>query len=334
MRTGIHIDDPCHEDWDGMQPVSGGRHCQACRKVVADFTGFSADEIRAYLLHHSGENVCGRVHKDVLEEAPGRSSWRLKPQWLAGMLGLLGLFWQTKKLQAQNVWVDGNLRTSPREDTVSPKAILSGKVLDEDKREFPFVNVGLYRNQLLISSTTTDMDGNFRMEVPKTRGFMDHLSLQFQIVGYRQKVLEDINLNKDNTHLKVAMNDEDLIVLGGLGLVMIDEERMPPTIPPADTLQLEAEGLNTPDSLHREVKDQPLVVFPNPSSGNITVSGIPGEAAELVIYDRTGARVASRPINHTETLDVSLKLPGGAYILRLLDDKGNDLNLSEKIIIY
>src|ERR1700740_678527 len=55
----ISITKPCHETWQAMTPVSGGRHCQSCCKIVTDFTLMSNDEIIAYLSSHT--DVCGRI---------------------------------------------------------------------------------------------------------------------------------------------------------------------------------------------------------------------------------------------------------------------------------
>jgi len=54
----INITKPCHELWQQMVPVDGGRHCQSCCKTVIDFSPMADKEIINYLGRQS--NVCGR----------------------------------------------------------------------------------------------------------------------------------------------------------------------------------------------------------------------------------------------------------------------------------
>jgi hypothetical protein len=54
----INITKPCHELWQQMVPVDGGRHCQSCCKTVIDFSAMTDKEIISYLGRQT--NVCGR----------------------------------------------------------------------------------------------------------------------------------------------------------------------------------------------------------------------------------------------------------------------------------
>lgn len=53
------IEKPCHENWDGMNSVSGGRFCDLCSKKVFDFTDKSKEEIDGILMD-SG-SICVRI---------------------------------------------------------------------------------------------------------------------------------------------------------------------------------------------------------------------------------------------------------------------------------
>lgn len=63
----ISIPEPCHEDWDGMHPVSGttARHCGSCAKNVVDFTGFTDVQMHDYV-RLNGNKMCGRFRPDQL----------------------------------------------------------------------------------------------------------------------------------------------------------------------------------------------------------------------------------------------------------------------------
>ena len=68
MSYGISIPKPCHEDWDAMTPGDKGRHCGQCSKMVVDFTGWTTEEISAYLYAQRQQSVCGRFREDQLED--------------------------------------------------------------------------------------------------------------------------------------------------------------------------------------------------------------------------------------------------------------------------
>lgn len=55
----IRIPEPCHEDWNTMQPDSTGRYCSSCSKSVIDFSGKTDTEIRDILMQHKSQKVCG-----------------------------------------------------------------------------------------------------------------------------------------------------------------------------------------------------------------------------------------------------------------------------------
>jgi hypothetical protein len=54
----LSIPEPCHQSWQQMAAVNGGRHCESCCKTVVDFTLMNNDEIINYL--SASKNVCGR----------------------------------------------------------------------------------------------------------------------------------------------------------------------------------------------------------------------------------------------------------------------------------
>ncbi len=49
-----------------MKPVSGGRHCTSCAKMVVDFSDWQQKDILNFLKQHSGKKVCGRFRKTQL----------------------------------------------------------------------------------------------------------------------------------------------------------------------------------------------------------------------------------------------------------------------------
>ncbi|MBI3233124.1 MAG: hypothetical protein HYZ42_03645 [Bacteroidetes bacterium] len=63
----ISIQEPCHEDWNGMTPNKAGRHCDSCNKTVVDFKLMSDSEIFNYFKTH--QNICGNFYPFQLEKS-------------------------------------------------------------------------------------------------------------------------------------------------------------------------------------------------------------------------------------------------------------------------
>jgi hypothetical protein len=61
------LNNPCEADWNSMTPTSTGRHCDQCSKSVIDFSSYSKEAIIDYFVAHTGESICGRMHKKQIE---------------------------------------------------------------------------------------------------------------------------------------------------------------------------------------------------------------------------------------------------------------------------
>ncbi|MGB1276038.1 MAG: hypothetical protein ACPG77_09835, partial [Nannocystaceae bacterium] len=71
----LPIADPCHENWNGMDPVEGGRFCDSCAKQVHDLTELTEGEARGVLKQFAGQRVCVRYRQAAdgsLRFKPGR----------------------------------------------------------------------------------------------------------------------------------------------------------------------------------------------------------------------------------------------------------------------
>lgn len=63
----IRIPEPCHEDWNSMQPDAKGKFCSSCNKSVFDFSNKTDTEIRNVLMEYKDQNVCGRFRKSQID---------------------------------------------------------------------------------------------------------------------------------------------------------------------------------------------------------------------------------------------------------------------------
>ncbi|MBO9593664.1 MAG: hypothetical protein J7599_12220 [Niabella sp.] len=132
----ISIPDPCHENWENMQPEEKGRFCNACCKTVIDFTGMSPAAISAYLKAHQSQRVCGRfmthqlapdhttllsLTRFVLQSALGYT------RKLAAVFLLLFAFSQDSQAQTTKKTVRKDSITTAREPIVGKIAVCPSK---------------------------------------------------------------------------------------------------------------------------------------------------------------------------------------------------------------
>ncbi len=63
----ISINEPCHENWEGMTPNEKGAFCLSCQKNVVDFSNKSINQIKEFFRKKvSSESVCGRFDESQL----------------------------------------------------------------------------------------------------------------------------------------------------------------------------------------------------------------------------------------------------------------------------
>jgi hypothetical protein len=61
----LPIAEPCHEDWDAMDPEAQGRFCGKCTKSVHDLSSMEEHEARALLKARAGSHMCVRYEHDA-----------------------------------------------------------------------------------------------------------------------------------------------------------------------------------------------------------------------------------------------------------------------------
>lgn len=107
----LSIPQPCHEDWDKMNPNEQGRHCNACAKTVVDFTAMSDDDVRDFFLNKTTERVCGRFKQKQLQQIVidlPQNIFRIEmPVWKRFLVASLVVFSTT--LFSCNTSIDGQL---------------------------------------------------------------------------------------------------------------------------------------------------------------------------------------------------------------------------------
>ncbi|MDQ3277108.1 MAG: T9SS type A sorting domain-containing protein [Bacteroidota bacterium] len=61
----LTVAEPCHQNWESMNPQEQGRYCASCCKKVIDFTAMSDQQVLSFFEKKS-EGICGRFYKDQL----------------------------------------------------------------------------------------------------------------------------------------------------------------------------------------------------------------------------------------------------------------------------
>lgn len=63
----VQIPEPCHEDWNKMNPKEKGRFCGSCEKIVVDFSQMTDIEIVGYFKEYKSEKTCGHFKKSQID---------------------------------------------------------------------------------------------------------------------------------------------------------------------------------------------------------------------------------------------------------------------------
>lgn len=224
MKYIITIPTPCHEDWDRMTPTEQGRYCAVCKKEIYDFTNYSNFHLIKRL--DNGQHICGRFNKMQLDKELDSLKEINYARRIALLFGLTSLVASVQPVKAQ----DTKLATKQTQsDTTQQKnttpehhnkvledsITIKGRILSfNDSLGLPGVNIsGVGQNPEY--STTSDINGNFKITIPK-RHFTPKVELRFSYIGF-----ESINyyVNQSDSYLEVQMKEETNELLGGVVVI-------------------------------------------------------------------------------------------------------------------
>lgn len=158
------MNNPCNEDWNGMEPTEQGRFCNSCQKPVIDFTHFTDQQLQEYFLQHPFP-VCGRVlhtqrNRQYAPSTP-KSNWHLSPV-AATLLTLASITTEAAYSEVdpvKQIQVEPAYKQTPR--VLSDSVIISGTVKDPDGN--PLENAEIIFNEY---KTLSDRNGNFQLMFP------------------------------------------------------------------------------------------------------------------------------------------------------------------------
>ncbi|MGB1032666.1 MAG: T9SS type A sorting domain-containing protein, partial [Flavobacteriales bacterium] len=74
------------------------------------------------------------------------------------------------------------------------------------------------------------------------------------------------------------------------------------------------------------------IVYPNPNSGDFTISSIDNNAHRYVVRDVTGKLIAEENISNRMKVDVQLNVQKGIYFIEVLSPSGSVLQNNKLIV--
>lgn len=177
-----------------MTPAGTGRFCNACDKVVTDFTAMSDGELMSFFAKRAaGEHPCGRFRQDQLNKtiAEHTASKRSRLFNMAASLLLMHTFLYQGKASGKTPQQIEILNQSENADTGNLK--ITGFVLDYHSNK-PINGLKVY-----IDSTAhhaiTDKKGKFSIVIPET--LTGKITLLTEYINNRNYVAASIILAKE-----------------------------------------------------------------------------------------------------------------------------------------
>ena len=229
----IIIPNPCHESWDEMTQVNGGRFCAYCKKKVTDFTGFTDSELYRHITNHPG-GECGRylitqVNRPI--KIPYQPQSRLYQMAIA--MGLTLIFTQAPQIYAQKKpplkEQINNLNLKNKEANTTANCILKGRIFDEKNEPLINATIQLFNNQQLMAGNVTDYDGNYTLS-PLNSGKYDVVATYYRydsiITSVQIKEGETLALDLKFAKPRVKLNEVNVIVGYKVPLIKVNPEKI------------------------------------------------------------------------------------------------------------
>ncbi len=219
----LNIENPCQENWSGMQPQNGGRFCMQCSKKVMDFTKLNDTEI-AQIMKESKDKVCGRMLVSQLNRPIKiQSKPKIRPKLYKALTAIF-VIGSTSSIFATPIFSKGTslnilknesnsnykrIDLKNKTSTDSLKNIIKGQVLTEFEDPIPGAYILIEELNLEIE---TNLEGYFSIPLPEN--FKDDsIKVLIKYLGFHDletHIYKNDILKKVNFYLK----EEDSIFMG------------------------------------------------------------------------------------------------------------------------
>jgi TonB-dependent SusC/RagA subfamily outer membrane receptor len=209
------LSNPCSQQWDDMQQVESGRHCESCKKNVYDLTASSDAELLAFFKNKK-ENVCGRVHASQLNRTLNLPAPVANWKWLMP-LAITAVATTPAKAQSLKP-VAQRVESSPSQSPLRPavntlqhpsavsQRILSGTVIDSVSGK-PLRGVKIRQSDFYNVLAITDTSGRFELHADKVNLIVP---CSFELFG------QPITAAYLKDNMTVKMSKPQTIHLGGI----------------------------------------------------------------------------------------------------------------------
>ena len=312
----VSIPEPCHEDWNKMEPDTKGKFCNSCSKSVLDFSTKTDTEIKDILLEYKDQKVCGHFKKSQvnrplnitinLSDLPKNIS-TTKAFAIALFLVFGTFLFSCTNNNGQKIneievvappqytigMMSVNIPPPPPDSVIETSTMMTGDTI------------------IMISEEHIDGGISF-IEMPNdTTAIMDSVYLEeVTIVDYLEPLIDPEMMSGR--------------VMSTTGLVSVC------SVQPDSIVE---DDINKTITSNRE-----LNVFPNPSNGEFTVNYLVKKRANVLleIFDMKGVlmRTLVNVSNQYEgkyQIPINLnELPNGIYLVNLIKD---DKKFVERVVI-
>lgn len=333
-KIEFKIPQPCHVNWQQMEPVEQGRFCNACTKTVIDFSMMTDAEIVQHFSATSG-NICGRFYTGQLNRSvtvPDNASKQSLWQYVWKMVLAISLNVSAANAQEKPVQKKGAVSgqraggIQPRFEVDVEQGLMHReirmKILDaEDNLPIPFASINIPQLNLMMAA---DSLGCFEVPAPSNT---DDFTIDISSVGYEAKLVSSkLVFNKeslDNTILLQRSSAQcSPVVIYGSGSL----ERLVGIAGGAFSVQRVTPFEFIKDTITGFFVDRTLNIFPNPvAAGSIMQIRLnlkrPGRY-EMIIANSAGQVVSTEAFdfmvkNQVRPYLVPSKYPRGFYFLRI-----------------
>lgn len=200
-----------------MPEKEKGRLCLKCNHTIIDFRNKTDSEIAESHLY-SNNKVCGLYSKKQLAKPSEKIKSKKKNKFLSIYIGLLTFFisssyGQDKSKTVKTEQTEKNydsfdehnrLKLEQKDTNRTDSICITGNLTDTTGATIPFANVLIYINHQYVTGTSSDINGNYRLESPLKVDSVEHLLLKYSGVGFNQ-ITKTIDLKSigDIKHLVV-----------------------------------------------------------------------------------------------------------------------------------
>jgi len=215
----IEIATPCHANWETMTPSEQGRTCGLCTKEVVDLNGKSDEEVMA-IFSSATDELCTRIEtKRTVQPRYHFPKWNFARKFAFVLFVVFGAqLFAAEDVAAREVHAELQYITAQESNAPASKLVVTGFVHAEGETEgLELANILLVIDSTIVSQTTSDLEGNFQINLPATLADRkEEVKLVIQFIGYAEYELTELSFDAAGwCFADVTMSEEALTLSDG-----------------------------------------------------------------------------------------------------------------------